>query len=184
EPEPMRLLSNGPPPGPDALRSALGLEPGAEVPSDSGEALVPFVKQSLAKNRQQMLATMVQMGMQRIVIDSGRINASMRFHIDATSAAAEDSHSGFDTRTTVGASGSVGFGIWSASASISSTIGYVSTDDVRTREDLTASADLNSSVELHFRTDQVPLDRIASQQTVERLRLSTLNPQHELHIAR
>jgi hypothetical protein len=39
---------------------------------------VPFVRQSLARNRQQMLATMVQLGMQRIVIDSGRINASMR----------------------------------------------------------------------------------------------------------
>ena len=184
EPEPMRLLSNGPPPSPDALRSALALEPGTEVPSDSGEALVPFVRQALAKNRQQMLATMVQMGMQRIVIDSGRINASMRFHIDATSAAAEDQHTGFDTRTTAAASASGGWGIWSASASVSSTIGFVSTDDVRTREDLTASADLNSSVEIHFRTDQVPLDRLASQQTVERLRLNTLNPEKELDIAR
>jgi hypothetical protein len=107
-----------------------------------------------------MLAMMVQMGMHRIVIDSGRINASKRFHIDATSAAEEDQSSRFDTRTTIGASGSFGFGLWSASASISSTIGYVSTDDVRTRENLTASAYLNSSVELHFRTDQVPLDRI------------------------
>jgi len=127
---------------------------------------------------------MVQMGMHRIVIDSGRINASKRFHIDATSAAEEDQSSRFDTRTTIGASGSFGFGLWSASASISSTIGYVSTDDVRTRENLTASAYLNNSVELHFRTDQVPLDRIASQHTVDRLRLNTLNPERELDIAR
>src|SRR4029450_5877282 len=35
----------------------------------------------------------------------------------------------------------------------------------------------------HFRTDQVPLDRIASQQTVERLRLNTLNPEREAQIA-
>jgi hypothetical protein len=72
------------------------------------------------RNRQQMLATMVQMGMQRIVVDSGRISAGMRFHIDASSAAAEQRHSGFDTRTTIGASGSVGFGWWSASASLNS----------------------------------------------------------------
>ena len=184
EPEPARLISVGTAPTAEALRAALSLEAHEEVPSGGGEALVPFVRRSLARNRQQMLATMIQMGMQRIVIDSGRINAAMRFHIDASSAAAEDRASRFDTRHSVAASGSVGFGPWSASASVSSTIGYVSTTDVSTREDLSASADLNSSVELHFRTDQVPLDRLASQQTTERLRLNTLNPERELDIAR
>jgi hypothetical protein len=183
-PEPARLISIGSAPSADALRSALSLEADAEVPSGGAESLVPYVRRALARNRQQMLATMVQMGMQRIVIDSGRINAAMRFHIDASSAAAEDRGSRFDTRTSVGASGSFGFGPWSASASVSTTIGYVSTTDVSTREELNASADLNSSVELHFRTDQVPLDRIASQQTVDRLRLNTLNPERELDIAR
>ena len=184
EPEPLRLISAGPPPSADALRAALSLEANAEVPSGGGEALVRFVRGALARNRQQMLATMIQMGMQRIVIDSGRIHASMRFHIDASSAAAEDRSSRFDTRHSVAASGSFGIGPWSASASVSSTIGYVSTTDVSTREELNAAADLNSSVELHFRTDQVPLDRIASEQTTERLRLNTLNPERELDIAR
>ncbi|QNQ09671.1 hypothetical protein [Sphingomonas alpina] len=182
EPEPVRLTTRGAPPSADAIRAALSVEPGTAVPTGAQE-LVPFVRASLARNRQQMLATMVQMGMQRIVIDSGRINASMRFHIDASSAAEEQSHSGFDTRTTMGASASGGFGLWSASASVNTTIGYVRTDDVATREQTNASADLNSSVELHFRTDQVPLDRIASEQTVERLRLNTLNPERELSIA-
>jgi hypothetical protein len=63
------------------------------------------------------------------------------------------------------------------------TIGYVQTTDVQTREEVNAAADLTSSVELHFRTDQVPLDRIASQQTVQRLQLNTLNPERELQIA-
>jgi hypothetical protein len=183
EPEPLRLISRGAAPSPDALRAALSLEPGQQVPTSSGPELIVFVRRSLAQNRQQMLATMVQMGMQRIVVDSGRISAGMRFHIDASSAAAEQRHSGFDTRTTIGASGSVGFGWWSASASVNSTIGYVQTTDVQTREDVSASADLTSSVELHFRTDQVPLDRIASQQTVQRLQLNTLNPERELAIA-
>jgi hypothetical protein len=182
EPEPIRLITKGAAPSVDAIRAALGTEADAQVPTDAQE-LIPFVKRSLAKNRQGMLATMVQMGMQRIVIDSGRISASMRFHIDATSAAAEQSHEGFDTRHSVSASGSVGFGPWSASASVSSTIGYVKTTDVQTEERTSASADLNSSVELHFRTDQVPLDRMASKQTVERLKLNTLNPEAEMKIA-
>ena len=184
DPEPVRLITAGPPPGADALRSALGLEADAEIPSGGGETLVPFVRRSLARNRQQTLATMVKLGMQRIVINSGRINAAMRFHIDARSAAAEDRSSSFDTRTTVGASASGGIGLWNASVSASTTIGYVSTTDVSTSEELNTSADLNSSVELHFRTDQVPLDRIASQETVQRLTLNTLNPENELDIAR
>ena len=182
EPEPARLITTGTAPSEDALRAALGLEAGAEVPSGGAEALVPFVRRSLARNRQQILATMVQMGMQRIVVDSGRIQAGMRFHIDASSAAAEQNRSRFDTRTTIGARASGGFGIWRASASVDTTIGYVSATDRQTREELNASADLNSSVELHFRTDQVPLDRIASSQTVDRLRLNTLNPERELQI--
>ncbi|MDO9367736.1 MAG: hypothetical protein Q7T68_04130 [Sphingopyxis sp.] len=184
DPEPLRLITRGAAPSADALRTALGVEPDAEMPSGSPSELIPFVRQSLARNRQQMLATMVQMGMQRIVIDSGRISAGMRFHIDASSAAAEQNTSAFDTRTTIGASGSVGFGWWSASASVNSTIGYVSTNDTRTSQDLNASADLTSSVELQFRTDQVPLDRIASENTVDRLRLNTLNPEREMEINR
>ena len=57
------------------------------MPSGGVQELIPFVRRSLARNRQQMLATMVRMGMQRIVIDSGKITASMKFRIDATSAA-------------------------------------------------------------------------------------------------
>ena len=74
---------------------------GEAVPAGGDpEALVPFARQALARNRQQLLATMVQMGMQRIVIESGRLNASMRFHIDTSSAAENDKGSQFDMRNT------------------------------------------------------------------------------------
>ena len=182
EREPLRLIAVGAPPSTEALRAALSLEADAEVPGGGGEALVPFVRRALARNRQGMLATMIQMGMQRIVIDSGKITAGMRFHIDATSAAQDRQTSAFDTRTSVAASGSVGFGWWSASASMSTTIGYVRTSDTTTSEDLTASADLNSSVELNFRTDQVPLDRLASQATQQRLTQNSLNPSRETEL--
>ncbi|MFP3454329.1 hypothetical protein R0K30_22240, partial [Bacillus sp. SIMBA_154] len=83
---------------------------------------------------QQLLATMVQMGLQRIVIESGRLNAAMNFHIDASSAAANDRGSQFDTRNTVGVSGGARFGPWGAEANVQSTIGYVSTDRTQTTE--------------------------------------------------
>jgi hypothetical protein len=182
-PEPPRLRATGAPPTEAALRAAFGLEPDAEVPSGGAESLVPFAKRALAKSKQEMLATMVSMGMQRIVIDGGRISAAMRFHIDARSAAREDRGTSADARIEASASAGGGFGPFSASASLKSSIGFVSTRDVSTAEETNVSADLASSVELQFRTDQVPLDRLASQQTVERLKLNTLNPTRELELA-
>jgi hypothetical protein len=182
-PEPPRLRATGAPPTEAALRAAFGLEPDAEVPSGGAESLVPFAKRALAKSKQEMLATMVSMGMQRIVIDGGRISAAMRFHIDARSAAREDRGTSADARIEASASAGGSFGPFSASASLKSSIGFVSTRDVSTAEETNVSADLASSVELQFRTDQVPLDRLASQQTVERLKLNTLNPTRELELA-
>ena len=155
EPESVRLITRGPPPSRDALRAALSLEPGEQVPTSGGPELISFVRRSLARNRQQMLATMVQMGMQRIVVDSGRISAGMRFHIDASSAAAEQRHSASTLAPRSAPAARSAWAWCSASASVNSTIGYVQTNDVQTREEVHASADLTSSVELHFRTDQV-----------------------------
>src|SRR5262249_7872389 len=166
-----------------ALRSALSVREQDGLPSGGPEALVGFARAALARNRQQMLSSMVMMGLQRIVIESGRINAGMRFHIDARSAANEDRGSSFDLHNEVSASGSVGFGPWGASASIKNTIGYVTTEQTRTTEEINTSVDLNSSVELVFRSDYVPLSRLAGVQEVDRIRVNTLNPAEEARLA-
>ena len=67
-----------------------------------------------ASARQQILASMVMMGMQRIVIESGRINAAMRFHIDTRDAASADSASRFNLENRAEVSGKFGFGPWGA----------------------------------------------------------------------
>ena len=86
----------------------------------------------LARPRQEMLATMVMLGMQRIVIESGRIKASMRFHIDTRSAAADGRAAARSTcRTKINGAGSFGVGPWGVSASMQNTIGYVSTQQTR-----------------------------------------------------
>ncbi|WP_175693699.1 hypothetical protein [Burkholderia ambifaria] len=167
------------PPAEAALRSALGLGPGDGIPASDPERLVPLAQQVLARNRQQLLATMVQMGLQRIVIESGRLNAAMNFHIDASSAAANDRGSQFDTRNTVGVSGGARFGPWGAEANVQSTIGYVSTDRTQTTESSHADVNLSSGVELVFRTDYVPLNRLAGVGDIERIRVNTINPDAE-----
>lgn len=167
------------------IRAALQLPPDATVP-DGGdpERLVPLARQAMARNRQQILSTMVMMGLQRIVVESGRLNAAMRFHIDTRSAAEQDRGSSFDTRNEVAASASGGLGGWGASASVKSTIGFVSTEQTRTTEAMNTSADLNSSVELVFRSDYVPLSRLAGVEEVDRIRVNTLNPAEENRLAR
>ncbi len=181
----LQWKEGGPKPSEAAMRTALGLEPEESVPTGDPETtLVPFARRALAKQRQQMLSTMVMMGMQRIVIESGRLNASMRFHIDTRSAANSEDASRFDFQNKTEASGKLGFGPWGMEAKMTNTIGYVSTQKNQTTEEMNTDVDLNSSVELYFKTDYLPLDRMAGKGQVDRIKVNTLNPDAEEKDAR
>ena len=177
----LRLRAGADPPPAEALRVDLGLGPQDTVPTgDPERTLVPLARRALARNRQQMLATMVMLGMQRIVIESGRINAAMRFHIDTRSAAQNDRGNSFELRNKISAGGSFGIGAWGASASVQNDIAYVTTERTQTTEEMNTSVDLNSSVEVVFKSDYLPLNRLASSEQVERIRRNTRNPDAEL----
>jgi hypothetical protein len=175
----LALVPGGSFPDEGALRMALGVPEGSTIPPGNPEGLVPLARAALARNKQQMLATMVQMGLQRIVIESGRLNASMRFHVDTSSAANEDRGSQFDLRNTIKAGARGGFGPWGAEAKVQNTIGYVTTERSQTSEEINTELDLDSGVELIFRTDYVPLDRLAGGRERERIRVNALNPEAE-----
>lgn len=167
-------------PSEDALKSAFGLGPTDSVPSGDPEtSLLPFARIQMARQRQQMLSTMVMLGMQRIVVDSGKINASMRFHIDTRSAAQDDQGSTFNFQNQVDASGNFAVGPWGVGAKVSNTIGYVSTQRSQTTEEMNTDLDLNSSVEINFRSDYLPLNRMTSSDQASRIRANTLNPEAE-----
>jgi hypothetical protein len=63
----------------------LGLsEPVSELDDDTIEGkLVPAARDDLARGRQQLLATLVLMGINRIVVTDGKINAKIRFQFSA-----------------------------------------------------------------------------------------------------
>ena len=167
-------------PSADVLKTDLGLAEGETPPSgDPEHTLLPFARRWLAKKRQEMLATLVMLGMQRIVVDSGRINAAMRFHIDTRSAAQEDQGSTFDWKNQISGSASFGVGAWGASASMTNTIGYVSTQRTQTTEEMNTDLDLSSSVEINFRSDYLPLDRLAGPGQTDRIRANSRNPDAE-----
>jgi len=147
------------------------------------EALLPLVRRKLARDRQQMLRTMVLMGMQRIVVDEGRIHASMELQVDARSTAEQTEASQFDTRVTTSGSGSFGTGIWGASASMSATVGYVKSDEQYSREDIALRAGLRSSVDVAFHTEPIPLERMASRKTIQHMQAGAMNPDTEKGLA-
>lgn len=172
----LRLKPSASMPGEEEVRATLGMGPEESLDASNPEQLVPLARRYLARQRQQMLATMVMLGMQRIVIDSGRITAAMRFHIDTRSAASEDKGSQFSMQNRVKASGSFGIGPWGASAEIENNIGYVSTQRSQSTEEMNTDLDLNSSVELNFRSDYLPLNQMAAKAQADRVRNATLNP--------
>lgn len=172
----LRLRGGASMPPPEVIRTTLGMAPEDELSASTPEQLVPLARRHLARQRQQMLATMVMMGMQRIVIDSGKINAAMRFHIDTRSAANEDRGSQTSVQNRIKAGGSFVMGPLGASAEVENTIGYVSTQRSQSTEELNTDLELNSSVELNFRSDYLPLNQLANQAQAERIRSATLNP--------
>lgn len=159
-------------PGADLTSYAAQLKQGldatdSEVSSiDDGDltgTLLPLVRRKVGRSKQAVLATMVQMGLQRIVVDEGRIHTSMDMRVDASSISRERKAEEMDWRVNAGASGSFGVGPWSASANVSTSIGQVKSDQQDTSEQIAVRAGLRSSVELAFRTEQVPLDRMADE---------------------
>lgn len=176
----LRLRSGASMPVADDIRATLGLAEDEAVDASNPEQLVPLARRYLARQRQQMLATMVAMGMQRIVVDSGRINAAMRFHIDTRSAANEERGSQFNMQNRVKASGKFGMGAWGASAEIENNIGYVSTERSQRTEEMNTDLDLSSSVELNFHSDYLPLNQMAAQAQADRIRSATLNPSADI----
>jgi hypothetical protein len=66
---------------------------------------------------------------------------------------------------------------------MTNTIGYVSTERTQTTEEMNTSLDLNSSVEINFKSDYLPLNRMAGSATASRIRQNSLNPEAEEQIA-
>ena len=152
----------------------LGVADGVSLDEESIEStLVPAARRKLAQTRHQMLATMVLMGMQRIVITAGKIKATMGFHIDTTDRSAEQHATDFDLR--VAAAGAFGFGPWSVS--VSTSVAYVTSNRSQQSHEMNVDADLTSEVELHFKSDYFPLERFVDRAGIQQLQGATAVPE-------
>ena len=134
--------------------------------------LLPAARRKLAQNRLQVLSTLVLMGMNRITVTGGKLRATMAFHIDTTDAAHEERATDLDFR--VAAQGGANFGFWQVSAQTS--FAYVSSTRNTADSEMNVGADLTSEVEIHFRSDPFPLERMAGPAALGQIAANTPVP--------
>lgn len=123
------------------------------------DVVVPAARRSLAEQRQQTLATMVLMGINRVVVNDGEITAKLVFHVDAS----EATEVRFDqTKTTVGTMArTAGTSPFTAQAIL------VNTTNVNAQSDINVRTDLTGQVTVRFRSETFPLERFADSYAIQ-----------------
>ncbi|WP_428267254.1 hypothetical protein [Haliangium sp.] len=144
--------------------------------SELRTTLLPLVKRKLARDRQSTLAAMIQMGLQRIVVDEGRLHASMDMRVDTHAVQERLAQQQTEVDVTASASGAASGLGWGVKASLDTSVAHVQSDSEYSQDELNMQAGLRSSVDLAFRTDQVPLDRVASQDARAKIKAKAPDP--------
>jgi hypothetical protein len=156
-----------------SLRKDLELPEDVQLTDESAEStLVPAARRKIARGRQQLLASMVMMGVNRIVVTSGRIYAKMGFHIDAHDYGSASAASSFDETNVSGATAWFGFG---GGASVNA-VTYVTSSKKDSEDSINVNTDLTGEVELKFKSDYLPLERMATPAMIGAIQGNTPNP--------
>jgi hypothetical protein len=123
------------------------------------EVVIPQTRRTLAEMRHQSLATMVMMGINRIVVSDGEINAKLIFHVDATESVTLNFNDYKPTNWNLaGQLGGMGFG---ASGIV------VNTTSLNTQNEVNMNAELTGEVRVRFRSDYFPLERFADSAAIQ-----------------
>ena len=160
----------------EGVRTALGLKEAFDVEDEEGEArLLRTAQLEMAKMRQQQLATMVLLGINRIVVTDGLINAKVIFDVKANDSANRRARASlYDTQNDESGSTSSGGGWFSDdhtsnSSSAHKTVVASSVDDT-SESKAQMKANLTGEVRVNFKSETFPLEKMASQ-----LQIGTVN---------
>jgi hypothetical protein len=128
-----------------------GQELTAELIQDN---LIPEAQKRLGRTRQQMLATMVLLGLNRVVVKDGTISARLRFRAEAADQAKVD----YAVSDDPGADSS-----WGARGSLTypAASTKVSTVGVTAQSDANLKAELFGEVKINFASETLPLEKFA-----------------------
>lgn len=155
------------------MRRTLNLPEDADL-SDAEDVIVPAARRHIAQSRQQMLSSMVLMGINRIIVTRGRIRAQMGFRIDTKDYATASSAEKFDTKTEVTAR--YGWFLSPVKATAKTTVAYVSSNEKDSESEINVEANLTGEVDLQFKSDVFPLERFADAGVISSIQGNTANP--------
>jgi hypothetical protein len=140
---------------PDWLKD-YGLEGQDLTPELVEDTLVPLARNRVGQSRQQTLASMVLMGLNRVVVRDGSVSARLRFRASASDQAKVNYAVSDDP------SGGQGWGQrGSGSYQLPST--KVSTVGVNVQSDADLKAELFGEVKINFASETLPLDRFVDE---------------------
>jgi len=163
---------------------------------DIEKKLVPAARRRMAMDRQQLLATMVMMGVNRLVVTNGTIEASCMFELNTKDeikrkmnnkrtsdfASLRESQSGYEGSQSSSGSGFLGLGddtesksAWYGKSYAQDTSNFkVSTTNT---EDSTAKvemhAKLGGKVNINFKSDYFPMERMVDVMQINKIRERT-----------
>jgi hypothetical protein len=120
------------------------------------ETLIPEAQKRLGQTRQQMLATMVMLGLNRVVVKDGTISARLRFRAEAADQA-KVSYAVSDDPNADASWGSRGSAAYPAPSTKVSTVG------VTAQSDANLKAELFGEVKINFASETLPLEKFADQ---------------------
>src|SRR3569623_815734 len=157
------------------------------------QQLVPAARDDLARGRQQLLATTILMGINRIIVTDGKINARIRFKFDAvekrtTQSASRDLAQMGNTTTSQSSTQEQGAidqsnGIWSSYKKTGDDYSYNAQSQTVTTPNLpatpetapnadgtiTAGGEMFGEVSINFRSDTCPLEKMVNTDKMMRL---------------
>lgn len=142
----------------------LGLtEPVQELDDDSIGKLVTAARLELARGRQQLLATTILMGINRIIVTDGRINAKIKFDFRAADSLSRDGvRDEYDQQKMV-VDFEQGLGDRYVKGHFEKPVPIqVSSTTGASTAELEASAKLSGEVSLNFRSETFPLERMVN----------------------
>lgn len=157
--------------------------------SDEGEErrLVLAARLQIARSRQQLLASMVVLGINRIVVTDGLIHAKVIFDMrasdEAKRVAKASAYDSTETKSSIQAE--MGFSSWlspfSGSVKSSSSTDHVTTVESSV-EDTSESkaevkANLTGEVRVNFKSDYFPMERLASPETIAAIQGNAVPPE-------
>ncbi|MFK7938546.1 MAG: hypothetical protein AB8B82_04145 [Roseovarius sp.] len=143
--------------------------------AESEAALVRGARMSMAQSRMQLLASMVMLGISRIVVTDGQIKAKVVFGMRASDVAARKSKaSSFDRKKSrsgaaFGGGGLIGglFGFGGGASRSDSHVTTVGSSlDERSTSQAEVKAQLSGDVRVNFKSDYLPMSSLASPEMI------------------